>query len=127
MIAITGLGAQIPPGQPRPPLEIGQSSPKCDLQGGGALMKSLEEYVEGLDPKNREAVLAQSEQIVAGCAQVFSQAKAAPVAQGLAAAKLAAMWVDGHYPAKIRPEILKGFVRLIEQSIREREVERGHP
>jgi hypothetical protein len=90
-------------------------------------MKSLEEYVEGLDPANREAVLAQSEQIVAGCADVFLRAGATPVAQGLAAAKLAAMWVDGHYPVQIRPEILKGLVRLIEQSIRDRETARGHP
>ena len=88
-------------------------------------MKSLAEYVDGLDPENREAVLAESEQLVAACAQVFMGGT--PIAQGVATAKLAAMWVDGHYPAHIRPDMLKVLVRLIEQSIREREAARGHP
>ena len=90
-------------------------------------MKSLAEYVEGLDPENREAVRAESEQLVAGCAHVFMELGCTPIAQGVATAKLAAMWVDGHYPAHIRPDMLKVLVRLIEQSIREREAERGHP
>jgi len=80
-----------------------------------------EEY--GLDPKNAEAAEHEAEEIVAGCAQVFLGHT--PVAQGIAAAKLAAMWVDGHYPMHNRPGAYTLIGRMIQDQLREREEARA--
>ena len=84
------------------------------------MITTPEEY--GLDPKNAEAVEQEAERLVAACANVMLGGT--PVAQGIASAKLAAMWVDGHYPMSNRQGAYTLMGRMIQAKLREREEER---
>jgi hypothetical protein len=84
------------------------------------MITTPEEY--GLDPKSAQAVLQEAERLVAACANVMLGST--PVAAGIATAKLAAMWVDSHYPMHNRPGAYTLMGRMIQDKLREREEER---
>jgi hypothetical protein len=85
------------------------------------MITTPEEY--GLDPKNAEAVEQEAERLVAACANVMLGST--PVAAGIATAKLAAMWIDGHYPMHNRSGTYTLMGRMIQDQLQEREEARA--